>query len=468
MCISLAKHQRKAYYYGRRVEHPAYFLEMRLGKTRLTIKDILINDLFPALIVAPYSALYGWYQELLFCGVPDREICSLVGTKNERLALLDRLPNGFYLTNRESHLSIGQALSKHNWKAVVLDESTCIKSPPVKRFDKEKRVAKWKPAITKFYCDNFRSVKRRYILTGTPMPESELDIFQQLKFLDPSILPFKNWWEFREMHFNKINPYDWCITERGKEYLTNKLNQYCFFMSCKEAGLYTRKVYERKVFKLQKKTYKMYKELVKTFILWNFTQRNEKELLAVTDFATVKFLMMRQLCSGFVKVDDKYKLIDSSKFDILDELLTIELKNSSVIIWSEFHHEMDHIEYLLNLRSVSYVRIDGNTPKTTRDTYLRDFQSGKVKRLITHARCFKYGANVSKADCTIYVSTPLGLESRLQSEARMNDPYSNEADLIIDLTAENTIEEKIIDSLIRKESKQEMILRLVKHLKESL
>jgi hypothetical protein len=83
-------HQRDALRYSCRVDHPALFMEMRLGKTLPTIRRLLMyqprrcSSRF--LIVAPNSALGSWERELLCEGEDD--VVFLQGTRAERLELL--------------------------------------------------------------------------------------------------------------------------------------------------------------------------------------------------------------------------------------------------------------------------------------------------------------------------------------------------------------------------------------------
>jgi hypothetical protein len=85
-------HQREAVRYARGQDHPALFMEMRLGKTLPTIRRLLMYaPLRPStsarfLIIAPNSALGSWERELASEGETD--VVFLQGTRAERLELL--------------------------------------------------------------------------------------------------------------------------------------------------------------------------------------------------------------------------------------------------------------------------------------------------------------------------------------------------------------------------------------------
>lgn len=69
---------------------------------------------------------------------------------------------------------------------MVLDESIKIKNARAKR---SKRI-----------LDLARHAEYRIILNGTPVTKNIMDIYTQMQFLSPKILPFKNWYKFRDSY----------------------------------------------------------------------------------------------------------------------------------------------------------------------------------------------------------------------------------------------------------------------------
>lgn len=444
-------HQRKGYYYCNRVSCPALFLQMRLGKTLITIRNIMkrYNFNLPILVSAPYSALYSWKEELLIEGFTKHDINFLTGERPERFKKLNK-PKTFNLINKEGFLSLPEIASVE-WGVSILDESTFIKN-----YDSQ---------VSQFYTTKFEKVERKFILTGTPMPESELDIYQQLLYLDPEILPFNNFYDFRFKLFTQGTRTNrkWIITQEGKQYLTNKLAKYCFIMSRKEAGIGKEKVYEKRMIQLNKSDRKIYDTLAKEFLV-----EYENQVHKVTDFATTKFIWLRQLCSGYITNEKQISQINDNKNNEVIELSKGELKNSSIIIWCVFTHEIIRLKKLLTHNKISCSTISGKVPQETREERRKYFNKKNIQTLICQPECFKYGANLSTADTSIYYSSPLGLESRLQSEDRMVDIRQEQTDLVIDLITENTIEQDIHNNLKRKGNKQSLLLWIVKRLQREL
>ena len=106
------------------------------------------------------------------------------------------------------------------------------------------------------------------------------------------------------------------------------------------------------------------------------------------------------------------------------------------------------------------------TSKITREEISFRFNEGDFNCIIAHPTCFKYGTDLSRADTMIYYTAPLGLETRLQSEARMTRIKKKESVLIIDLIVEDSIEEDILKGLQMKKSQSEIIKMMVRRLNE--
>ena len=69
---------------------------------------------------------------------------------------------------------------------MVLDESIKIKNARAKRSKRILQLA--------------QHAEFRIILNGTPVTKNIMDIYTQMEFLSPKILPFKNWYKFRDSY----------------------------------------------------------------------------------------------------------------------------------------------------------------------------------------------------------------------------------------------------------------------------
>lgn len=440
--------QRPAFRYTGKVQHPALFMEMRLGKTLVTLRRLIAEDLFPALIVAPYGALWSWMEEAKKESFPETDSCMLAGLRSERLNLLDRLTSSLYLVNKEGAFVIPEIAGKP-WKAIICDESTFLKTPP--RDNTSKRFGR-RPSISKFFCENFRDVPRRFILTGTPAPEGPLDLFQQLAFLDPRILGCKNYWEFRHKWFQAGEFHQYSMTGEGSLFLQSRLGQYCFSLTRKDVGKDVRKIFSRRMISLPANARKIYDRAKKEFVFAAFDDPDK--IVSTTIFKLPSFIWMRRIAGGF---DEDGNMFHDGKINEVKSLLTGELKNEQVVIWAQFIPEVKAIHESLEKVGIESTIIHGGISLDERPQRIFRFRNGLCQCLVGIPDAFKYGLDFSNASTVIYYSSPLGLETRNQSEDRAVSISKGSAVLYIDLHAEHTVDEDIYDGLKDKGDLQTII-----------
>ena len=144
-----------------------------------------------------------------------------------------------------------------------------------------------------------------------------------------------------------------------------------------------------------------------------------------------------------------------------------ELKNKQLIIWCEFTNEIYLIQKVLNKMGILNNFINGDISPLSRTEIYKSFNRGEYQILIANPHCLQYGVDLSGSEIMIFYSTPLGLETRLQAQDRNITIQSSES-YIIDIVCEGTIEEDFIESLQNKESKRQLIKRIVDRLKRKV
>ena len=154
------------------------FLDCGLGKTVITLSAFraLKYDRFQVkrmLVIAPKKVAEAtWTQEAASWGhTSSLRFSRILGTEKKRIAAL-RLDADIYLTNRENVCWLVRTCGGADWPfdMVVLDESSSFKNPRAKRF---KALAKVRPRIS-----------RLVELSGTPSPNSLMDLWAQVYLLD--------------------------------------------------------------------------------------------------------------------------------------------------------------------------------------------------------------------------------------------------------------------------------------------
>ena len=426
------------------LQHAALFWKMGLGKTIMTIRLCKIyTDCRRLLVVTPFSAFNSWETEL----IDENQIfVKLVGNRIQRLDDLNNVfdfPLGnkskiWCIINPEGHRVIPE-IADYPFDVVIIDESVMISNHT---------------KISKFFRNNFRSAKHRFILCGTPAPETELQYYYQLKFLDDSSLNEKSWYEFRLKNFRLINNYEWKITDKGKKYLSDKLNKVSSFLTLSDLQEKIKMIYVRRIIPLPIKLKLAYDTLESEFY-YELDGINHD-----TIFATQKYIWLRKLCGG---IQDKLGMISHHKCDEIYNLISTELKDQQFLIWCKFIDEIQGLLKYLSNKNVSTNYICGSVPLEQRNEVIQEFKNLNIQCLIMQPQAMMYGSRF-KADAIFYYSSPESLNQREQSEHRTINVSSSKNVLIVDFICFDTLEEIIIENLLKKENKSNQIKEIVRYM----
>jgi len=399
-------HQKKAFHYSMVTRHPAYFMEMRLGKTLPCIRRCkLYKPRTPelglrALVAAPNSALGSWERECKSEGV---DIKWLTGTKRARqdelrdaMTFSENPTPTFCLMNKEGWMTIPE-IKDCPWDAVVIDESTGIKEQRAK--------------ITKFFMKYFRgSLPHRWILTGTPDPEGAQNYFCQLKFLDGRAFGRKDYWGFRQAYMEP--PYighDWVFQPGAVDHIRREVGRRAFVLRRKDVDLEENKVRERREFEFPTKLRKAYDKLESEFVL------DYKETSKKTIWSGARYQWMRQICGGCIDME----MIWDGKLQDIIELLEGELAKQQVVIWCAYNPEIKAIYETLSALKISVAYMIGATKPTVRRQMEAAFLKGKPRVMILQVAIGNFGLNLSSSDVVMYHSSPVAHLMRVQTEDRI-------------------------------------------------
>ncbi|KAG5462107.1 MAG: SNF2 family N-terminal domain-containing protein, partial [Olpidium bornovanus] len=165
--------------------------EMGLGKTLQTIAFLgylkhFLNIPGPHLVIVPKSTLHNWVKEFNRW-VPDLDVMSLHGDKNDRAAIVKDvlLGNKFDIcvTSYEMCLREKSHLKKFAWQYIVIDEAHRIKN---------------ENSMLSQIVREFNS-KNRLLLTGTPLQNNLHELWALLNYLLPDVFSsseaFDSWFQ---------------------------------------------------------------------------------------------------------------------------------------------------------------------------------------------------------------------------------------------------------------------------------
>ena len=418
--LTLYRHQEIALSYARANNFFAFFMEQGTGKTLVGLFRILDllkgGQIEEALIVAPKSALGAWERDIELFNDLDAQI----------------LRDGITLINYDK-VWRGEAKSPYYKKygCIILDEAHYIKNRTSRR--------------SKFLLKLATMADYRYILTGTPISNGQLEnIWSLYTFLDGYIergYPYSR--IFRGSYSKFLERY--CILNmyhKPSSYihvreLQDIINEYSYRVKKVECLDLPDKLPDE-IVKVDLSEKKLYKKLATESAILEY------EILA--DNPLSRLIKLRQLCSGFIKLEDGTIIeTKNEKLSILQELLEGFEDDKKIVIFAEFKYSIHKIEELLKKLKIKYVTLDGDQKDKT---IWRKFQSDKsIRVFVGQYQSANAGIDLFSSDTIIYYEPTTRSVVLEQSRDRIHRTGQVNKCSYIHLLTKGTVEEHIYKSL---------------------
>lgn len=440
----LHPHQRTAFAYTMQEQHPALFMEMRLGKTLVTIRRCKMYSKSPRILVfAPNAALNSWKTEA------TSEACTSINLSGYNTKYVNSMMDTvftedvssaiFVLLNKEAWLRKGLVeLANYPWDAIILDESTFIKSPKAK--------------VTGYFLQRFRDVPHRWILTGTPWPNSEDEVYTQMKFLGHDLLGANNYWTFRNAHMTQYPYGGWGVRGKSREKIQKEVGERALIMRRKDIQMAEQKVRVERQLVFPENVRKIYEKAEEEFIL-DIPDMGKIE----TVWAVTRYQWLRQLCSGMCPKESG--VLWDGKLKELDELSKGELAGERIVVWCNYNSEVAAIEQYFDSRDVW--ALTGKVNPKERWKHICSWEKHRGGILVLQQRIAQMGMDLSAADTAIYFSSPVEPLARAQTEDRivsMEKIKQGIPLLIMDLVVKNSVDEDVLRLLSRKRNNADISL----------
>jgi SNF2 family DNA or RNA helicase len=440
--------------------HFAYFMEMGTGKSKVLIDNIAMlydkGKINGALIVAPKGVYQNWFDIEIPNHMPTHIEKKMVLWKASFMKgneIVSKEVDALFETGTDLHILVMnvEALSTKNGVTfankflschetlMAIDESTTIKNPDAIR--------------TKSIVQLGRSAKYRRILTGSPVTKSPLDLYKQCEFLDEGLLDYTSYYAFKTRYavLRTANfggrSVQIVVGYRNLDELSERIEKFSYRVlkeDCLDLPSYS---FTKRIIQLSKEQKKIYDSMKQLAL----AQLGGK--LMTTATVLVQLMRLHQITCGHFKSDDgTTQKIKNERLDALMDILS-EVENKAVI-WAHYKYDIEIIVEAIKKEygPDSYVTYYGDTPSEIRQNNIKLFQdeNSKVRFLIGTPQTGGYGITLTAGNVMIYYSNGYDLEKRTQSEARINRAGQKRKMTYIDIIAEDTVDEKIVDALRKK------------------
>lgn len=439
----LHEYQRRAVAHLYAYPRCALFMVPGLGKTAITLSALTEVHL-PALVIAPKKVTEETWPEEIPKWRPDLTYSLIRGSKTERLEKLNENTD-IHLITRDTFgddLNVGR--KKHGYKTIILDELSSFKG----------RGVRWKHArkLTK-------DVPYVWGLTGTPTPNTYLDLWPQLFLLDVGARLGRTVTSYRTQYFqpkprlqNGVVP-GYTIIPGADKVIEGLIKDICMSVD-KSNAKYPVQLDTYHRFDLNAKSRKAYDQMKKQFVI------EIGETLASVEHAAAKSSKLSQIANGFVyhsgligveEADDAETThYHMNKMEILQSILE-DAQGAPALV---FYRYKEDRRRLLHLPGA----VDIKSPHS-----VQRWNRGNIPLLIAHPQSAGHGLNLQKGgSLIIWYGLTWSSEDYVQGNGRLIRPgQPSPAVAVHHIMANKTTDDLMLDVVQGRITRQDALLKIL-------
>lgn len=438
------------------------FLDPGMGKTSTVLAAFdLLRELGLAkrmLIIAPVRVCYSvWPREIeKWKNFEHLTISIIHGSPAQREEAIHE-DTDIYIINPEGlkwFLEPGSGrFERVHPDVLCVDESSKFKATNTQRF--------------KLLRPRVGSFSRRWILTGTPIPNGIMDIFGQVFILDQGaalgryITHFRNKWFYQTGY----GGYTWEAMPGAFEEITERIRPLSLRLSAKDhldlPDLRVGPQWDIPVY-LPKRAMELYREVEDSFL----SKLESGTIVALN--AAAAGVKCRQIANGAVyyTTEDDDGLPDITKKDwekVHDEKIAAieslveELGGNPLLVFYEFDHDRQRLQ-----DKFGWPCLTGISPAKG-DRILADFNAGRIPVLLAHPASAGHGLNIQESCHHVcWFGLTWNLEYYQQAIDRVWRQGQKNTVTVHRIIAKGTLDETVAKVLEKKEATQDNMLNALK------
>jgi len=412
-------------------------LAMGSGKTAATLHALerLLDtgEVNRVLIVAPLRvAEHVWPDESRKWDF-KYGISEILGSRSRREQAL-RESGRVSIINRDNFQWL---VEQGDWSfdMLIVDESTSFKNPSTARFRAFKKIR--------------RHLKRVLLLTGTPAPNSYLELWSQVFMLDGGKRLCKTYANYKIVCFDAgYGGYDYTLKSGMKDEIDRRISSLAHVVGAYD-GLPGR-VDLRDEIDLNADAMAVYDQMRKEFAL----EFDGKAIPAQN--AAVLINKLLQISNGFIYGEDgAVKRIHDDKITALEEIAEC---GENLLVAYGYREDFE------KLKREFPQAVDIKSPGA-----INAWNAGRVKMLLAHPASAGHGLNLQTGGQRIvWYSQTWSNELYQQFNARLYRLGQDKTVFIHHIVSRGTVDEIVLDRLTQRESEQQSLVHAVKTLIEGV
>lgn len=392
------------------------------------------------LIVAPRTVAEStWQDEAEKWEHLHLKFSTVLGTPSQRIKALKQDAD-CYVISRDSVTWLCEYYRYQlPFDMLVLDESSSFKNPQAKRFKALRR------ARTCF--------DRVILLTGTPAPNTLLDIWSQIYLLDGgealgrTITSYRNQY-FRPDKRNGYIVYSYRLRDdQAEQEIYDAIAPEVMSLKAADYLKLPPRIDNVIRVEMDAKAQKIYKAMEKDLVLGLGT---DDEITAMNAAALSNKLL--QLANGCVYTDEGNTVaVHDAKIEKLKEIAE-QNEGKPILVFYAYKHDLSKLQQ----RFPAAKTLEGAAE-------LRDWNAGRIPMLLAHPASTAYGLNLQAGgNIIVWYGLTWSLEQYQQANARLYRQGQDKPVIINHLVTKGTMDEQVMKALQSKAAGQDALLAAVK------
>lgn len=330
---------------------------------------------------------------------------------------------------------------------IHIDESTAFKNPSAGRSKALKQLSK----LFKF----------RRNLSGTPNPNTILELWHQVFVLDQGERLGSSYWKFRNVACEptQVGPRPEMVEWKDKPGIEAAVFDLVSDISIRhrfeDCVSIPPNVTRRIDFELPSKCRIAYDDMLEHAML---LLDSGEEVKAVHAASVMTKLM--QIASGalYTGVEDNYAILDDSRTELVMDL--IEERPHTLVAFN-WKHQRDQLVEAAKKRGFKFGVIDGEVKGQDRTNVVSLFQAGDLKVVFAHPQSAGHGLTLTRGVATIWTSPTFNSEHYKQFFHRIYRNGQTKQTETIQICAADTVDERVYARLGHKLTSMDLFLSLM-------
>ncbi len=426
------------------------WLDPGLGKTSIMLQAVktlrAAGAIKRTLVIAPLRPAYGvWPKEITkWSNFEDLTISVLHGGSKDKLFKDSSM---IHVVNFDGLQWLSTQIARKGgefpYDLLIVDEISYLKNTRTQRYK-----------ILNLMLDKF---KRRFGLTGSPAPNSLLDIFGPQLVIDRGATFGRFVTHFKSKYFypTGFGGYEWKLQQGAEDQIYAALGGKVMRMSAEDYLDMPPFLINPVVVELPPEARKVYDDMERSLVA------NIADGTITASTAAVGMMKCHQVCNGGVYLDgverDVQHLHDAKTEAALE--IVEENNGKPVMIAFHFAHDLARLKTAFPRARVIGTGVVGKEL----DDIIDKWNAGEIPVLLCHPQSAGHGLNMQDGGATIvWYSNTYSFEIFDQFNRRIYRQGQSQSVVVHQLIARDTVDEAIISTLGRKDKTQKSLLNALK------